>query len=276
MAAGDLPRAGLIDRFVSVRMGAESGTVIVVRPHRAADHIWYESNALYPDERAMPLPCTGRATSYCASIAATLAVRTVKRLMLAQPVERQVDFDLGGLMFVVDAQTQSNYSLKERLTWKVNALVYSNRGDQNDVPEGMATVAGIGMKHYVEPGRSLAVTLKELGSMPEPYQVGPRERGRGHGSERTPAPAIRNRHHHKRGQGRVSTSLVPAEIRIPAGAEQSTQAGCSEADSEARRTTIVSVPISVSVSSIGRGSQRAPARRGTWLGKLSKAGSSSH
>ena len=48
--------------------------------------------------------------------------------------------------------------------------VYSNREDLNDAPEGMVTVASIGMKHYVEPGRSLALTLKALGVVPEPYQ----------------------------------------------------------------------------------------------------------
>jgi hypothetical protein len=83
-------------------MGAESGMIAVVRPARAADQIWYETNALYPDERAMPLTCTGRATSYCATIAAALAVRAVKRLLMYQPAERRVEFDLAGLMFVVE------------------------------------------------------------------------------------------------------------------------------------------------------------------------------
>ena len=48
--------------------------------------------------------------------------------------------------------------------------VYSNGEVQDDAPEGMVTVAGIGMKHYVAPGRSLALTLKALGVVPEPYQ----------------------------------------------------------------------------------------------------------
>lgn len=97
-----LPRKEFVDALVSVRMGAESGTVVVVRPSVAIDQIWYETAALYPDERAMDLPCTGRATSYCATIAAALAVRAVKRLLMRQPVERQVDFDLADLMILVD------------------------------------------------------------------------------------------------------------------------------------------------------------------------------
>lgn len=97
-----LPRAGFIDAMVSVRMGAESGSVIVVRPNLAVDQIWYTTAALYPDERTMPLPCTARATSYCATIAAALAVRAVKRLLLGQRAERRLDFDLNGLMFVVE------------------------------------------------------------------------------------------------------------------------------------------------------------------------------
>ena len=97
-----LPRKDLMDALVSVRMGAESGAIVVVRPNRAADQIWYETDALYPDSRAMPEPCTRRATSYCATIAAALAVRMVKRLLMQQPVERRVEFDLPGLMFVVE------------------------------------------------------------------------------------------------------------------------------------------------------------------------------
>ncbi len=97
-----LPRKELVDALVSVRMGAESGTLVVVRPNTVVDQIWYETTALYPDERAMPLPCTGRATSYCATIAAALAVRAVKRLLMHQPVERRVEFDLAGLMVVVE------------------------------------------------------------------------------------------------------------------------------------------------------------------------------
>jgi len=97
-----LPRQEFVDVLISVRMGAESGAVVVVRPDMAVDQIWYETTALYTDERAMPLPCTGRATSYCATIAAALAVRAVKRLLMHQPVERQLDFDLAGLMLVVE------------------------------------------------------------------------------------------------------------------------------------------------------------------------------
>jgi hypothetical protein len=48
--------------------------------------------------------------------------------------------------------------------------VYSNGEVQDDAPEGMVTVAGIGMKHYVAPGRSVDVTLSELGIVPQPYQ----------------------------------------------------------------------------------------------------------
>jgi hypothetical protein len=48
--------------------------------------------------------------------------------------------------------------------------VYSNREDQNDARDGMVTVAAIGMKHLVAPGRSVGVTLSELGIVPQPYQ----------------------------------------------------------------------------------------------------------
>ena len=98
-----MPSAPMVDTLVSVRMGAESGTILTVDPSVAADAIWYEVEGLYSDEEAIPLPCTGRATVYCGTIAASLALYQVKRiLMRQQPVARRIDFDLDSLLFIVD------------------------------------------------------------------------------------------------------------------------------------------------------------------------------
>ncbi len=97
-----LPRLPYLQAVISVRMGAESGTVITLNTLSAGEKIWYEANGLYEDSRAMDLPCTGKATSYCATIGAALAVQQVKRVLLHQPVYRRIEFDLAGLMFTVE------------------------------------------------------------------------------------------------------------------------------------------------------------------------------
>jgi hypothetical protein len=97
-----LPYAPAIDTYVSVRMGAESGSLFLVRPNSIPDRIWYESSGLYSDEEALPLPCTAKATSYCASCCAALAVSQVKRLLMEQPTFRRIDFDLDTFMFTVE------------------------------------------------------------------------------------------------------------------------------------------------------------------------------
>lgn len=97
-----LHRAAFVDAYVSVRMGAESGSIFTVHPASLADRLWYETAGLYADEDALPLPCTGRATTYCANIAAALAVSQAKRILMNQPTYRRIDFDLDGLMFAVD------------------------------------------------------------------------------------------------------------------------------------------------------------------------------
>lgn len=98
-----LPRTTFVEAVVSVRMGAESGSIFTVRPGVARERIWYEANGLYGDAESLPLPCTNRATSYCTSIAAALAVYQVKRIMMRQrPIFRRIEFDLDGFMFVVE------------------------------------------------------------------------------------------------------------------------------------------------------------------------------
>ena len=98
-----VPRAPFIELYISVRMGAETGSLIVVRPSSVDDRIWYEANSLYGDDQALQLPCSGRAISYCASIGASLAVMVTKAcLMEADTTFRRVEFDLTNLMWCIE------------------------------------------------------------------------------------------------------------------------------------------------------------------------------
>jgi hypothetical protein len=49
--------------------------------------------------------------------------------------------------------------------------VYTNQRTEDTAPLGMVTVAGIGVRYQVTPGRSVEATLRELGLVPAPYQT---------------------------------------------------------------------------------------------------------
>jgi len=87
--------------LIDARMGAESGAIYVAKPTLPADQRFYEAS-LYTDEQSLILPCTGRAILYNTFFIASLIGRQVKRLVMDQPVERRIDFDLDGLLLMVD------------------------------------------------------------------------------------------------------------------------------------------------------------------------------
>jgi len=89
-----------VEWLIDGRMGAESGTILTVQPVLSADRRLYEST-LFPDEEALDLPCTGRAVIYNTFWIASLICRQVKRLVMDEPVESRIDFDLDGLMLVI-------------------------------------------------------------------------------------------------------------------------------------------------------------------------------
>ncbi len=97
-----LPRAPLIRTYFSARMGAESGMLVRVDPSQSRDRIWYEMNELYSDDEAVPLPCTGRATSYCANLIAALAIHQVKQILTGGQTYRRIEFSLEDFTFLID------------------------------------------------------------------------------------------------------------------------------------------------------------------------------
>lgn len=113
MAARDtiwdaVQQSPLVEWLIDGRMGAESGSIFCVRPGRLADSRWYESN-LYTDNEAVDLPCTGRAVVYNTAFIGALISRLVKSIVMAQPVERRIDFHLdGGLSLFIEAPTQES------------------------------------------------------------------------------------------------------------------------------------------------------------------------
>lgn len=87
--------------LVDSRTGAEKGTVIAVRVHDREDAAFYQST-LYTDAQAVAEPCTARAIVYGGCIMASLLTRALKRILLDQPVERRLDYDLANLDVLVD------------------------------------------------------------------------------------------------------------------------------------------------------------------------------
>jgi molybdopterin/thiamine biosynthesis adenylyltransferase len=90
-----------VQAVIDARMGAESGTLITIRPLLPDDQRFYEIS-LYRDDEALPLPCTGRAVGYNTLWLAALIARQVKRLAMQQPLERRIDFDLDSLTLMID------------------------------------------------------------------------------------------------------------------------------------------------------------------------------
>ena len=88
-----LPRADVIDAYVSVRMGAQVVTIFTVRPAAQEDVFFYEDEALFGNEQALPPACHGSALADTVAIGAGLTVRLVRRLLTGQKVERRIDFD---------------------------------------------------------------------------------------------------------------------------------------------------------------------------------------
>ncbi len=95
-------RRPLVDWLIDGRMGLESGSIFSLRPGSFAERRWYEAS-LYDDADVLQLPCTGRSVIYNTAWIASLICRQVKRMLMRQPVERRIDFDLDRLSLVVEA-----------------------------------------------------------------------------------------------------------------------------------------------------------------------------
>jgi hypothetical protein len=90
-----------VDWLIDGRMGGESGSLFAVRPMLLADARFYAAS-LYGDSEAAETTCTARAVAYNTAWIGSLIGRYVKRIVVGEPVERRIDFDLRSLVLVVD------------------------------------------------------------------------------------------------------------------------------------------------------------------------------
>lgn len=90
-----------VDWLIDARMGAETGTIVTVRPAEPSSLLYYDST-LFDDHEALDLACTARAIIYNTFFLASLIGRQVKRIATGQPVERRIDFDLDTLNMIVE------------------------------------------------------------------------------------------------------------------------------------------------------------------------------
>lgn len=74
--------------YIDARMGAEILRVYAVDPTNAKDVELYESTLCKPED-VIPLPCTAKATMYCASIAGGIVVSMLKSSMIEQKLEEK-------------------------------------------------------------------------------------------------------------------------------------------------------------------------------------------
>jgi len=82
-------------------MGAETGTILTIRPTEPESLLFYDST-LYGDDQALLLACTSRAIVYNCFFLASLIGRQVKRIAMGQGLERRIDFDLDTLNMVIE------------------------------------------------------------------------------------------------------------------------------------------------------------------------------
>jgi len=82
--------------YLDARMGAEVGKVLAIRPRDQEDARAYEDD-LYPSSEALQVPCTARATIYCATGLAAFIASTVGQFIAERRFRKTlvVDFRQG-------------------------------------------------------------------------------------------------------------------------------------------------------------------------------------
>jgi molybdopterin/thiamine biosynthesis adenylyltransferase len=90
-----------IQIYIEARMGAEVARVYTIHPCDPDDVKFYES-MLYEDGEASELPCTARAVMYNTLAVAGLVANQVKKFARAEPLAREIIFDLKTLTLLVN------------------------------------------------------------------------------------------------------------------------------------------------------------------------------
>jgi molybdopterin/thiamine biosynthesis adenylyltransferase len=89
-----------IDWYLDARMGGHSLMILTVRPTSPVERSVYEDEALYSDEEALPLPCTGRALVSWPLVASALIVRQIVTIASGTEPARRIDAYLGENPFI--------------------------------------------------------------------------------------------------------------------------------------------------------------------------------
>ena len=88
-----------VSLYLDTRMGAEVGKIFAIRPGDPEEVRIYEQD-LYPSSEALQVPCTARATVYCASGLAAFTASTIGQYLADRRYRRQtvIDFRQGILI----------------------------------------------------------------------------------------------------------------------------------------------------------------------------------
>jgi len=81
-----------VSLYLDVRMGAEVGKVLAVRPQDPMSVADYETD-LYPSSEAFQTSCTAKATVYCAAGLATFVAAKVGKVVLGRPYRNRIVVD---------------------------------------------------------------------------------------------------------------------------------------------------------------------------------------
>jgi len=86
--------------LIDARMGAEICTIVTVDLSSDEQRERYDDE-LFTDDEARQLPCTARAIAYNTAYIAALIVRTIKRILVGEEVDYQVDSSLKNLVMLL-------------------------------------------------------------------------------------------------------------------------------------------------------------------------------
>ncbi len=90
-----------VQTYIEARMGAEVARIHTIKPCDPSQVKWYEAT-LYSDEQASGLPCTAQAIIYNVFCIAGLVANQIKKIARAEPLAREVIFDLKTLSLIVN------------------------------------------------------------------------------------------------------------------------------------------------------------------------------
>lgn len=87
--------------YIDGRIGGQVSMVYSIDPSNPEQVAWYIKEAMFKDEDAVELPCTGRATMFNGFGIASLIGNVIKKYLMGEPLPKEIILDYVNLMMMV-------------------------------------------------------------------------------------------------------------------------------------------------------------------------------